>query len=77
MTRNDYSPRMENKKEPLNSPFSYIVIYPLSFYRLSHIQTRKLTVLSQKLPAGFRDNTVSFRVRIRVLPDSTQPVCFG
>jgi len=34
------------------------------------MQTRKPFILSRKLPAGFRDNTGSFRVRIRVLPTS-------
>ena len=40
------------------------------FYRFSHMQTRKLCILSRKPPASFRDNTGSFRDSIRILPDS-------
>ena len=40
--------REQKEKRAVNQPFSHIVIYSLSFYRFSHIQTRKLFTLSRK-----------------------------
>ena len=64
------------KKDCRNSPFH---VYHLSNKLLpffSYINTKtpytitETLILSRKLPAGFRDNTGSFRVCIWVLPDS-------
>ena len=46
----------------------------LPFFSYTNTETlytiTETLILSRKLPAGFRDNTDSFRVRIRVLPAS-------
>ena len=76
MARNDYFPGVESKKEPLNSPFfilSFIHSVFTVFLIYKHENSVTITetlILSRKLPSGFRDNTGSFRVCIRVLPDS-------
>ncbi len=58
------------QKRVIDQPFSPIIIYPFSFYRFTHMQTRKLLTQSRKLPTfpafyallqkGFRNCPASF-----------------
>ena len=62
-------------------PFSRIVIYPFNFYRFTHIQTRKLCILSRKLPAAFRVCICRGRrhlimPRLSLLAEGSAPVPF-
>ncbi len=60
-------------KKSHEQPFSLFIIYPFIFTVFSYANT-ETPILSRKLPAGFLDNTSSFRVPIRVLPaDIEQP----
>ena len=60
-------------KKPSFSPFHYFIHF-LPFFSYTNTETlhtiTETLILSRKLPACFRDNTDSFRVRIRVLPAS-------
>ncbi len=56
MTRNDYFSGVKSKKGAIEQPFSCVAIYPLSFYRFNHIQTRKLCILSRK-PLYYHENS--------------------
>ena len=51
------------ENEMLKQPFPLFIIYPFSFYRFTHIQTRKLCILSRK-PLYYHENSQQVSVII-------------
>ena len=57
---------VESKKRAIEQPFFLVIIYPFIFYRFSHIQTRKLCILSRK-PLYYHENSQPVSVIIQTV----------
>ena len=76
MARNDYFSGMESKKEPSSSPFSSFPLFHSIFVIFLYTITQNYCIIAKtaytitETLILSRKLTGSFRVRIRVLPDS-------
>ncbi len=76
MARKDYFSRIESKKEPSTSPFLLLSIFHSIFVIILYTITQNCRIITETLYT-ITENLIlsrkligSFRVRIRVLPDS-------